>query len=265
MTHLNLTRPLAFLDLETTGINLSLDRIIEVAVIKVMPDGQRKSFVSRVNPEMPIPASSSAVHGIFDEDVKDEPVFSIVAPKLNEFLKDCDLAGYNSNKFDIPLLAEEFLRVGVDFDIRGRKLIDVQNIFHMMEPRNLSAAYRFYCQKDLENAHSAEADAVATADILDQQIAKYDNLKPDVNFLADFSSRFSSADLAGRIVFNKEGIEIFNFGKHKDKIVEEVFKKEPSYYDWMMKGDFPRYTKKVITSIRLRSAASLNTSENKLF
>jgi len=249
---LNLIRPIAFFDLETTGINVASDRIVELSIVKVHPDGSKDIKTKRINPTIPIPSVTSAIHGIKDEDVKDSTTFKDVAHELNIFLQNCDLAGYNSNKFDIPLLAEEFLRSGVEFDLAGRKFIDVQNIFHKKEQRTLSAAYKFYCQKEMINAHNAEADILATVEILEAQLDKYPDLKNDTTFLHDFSRQSSNADLAGRIIYNKEGIEVFNFGKHTGKSVEEIFKKEPSYYKWMMSGDFPLYTKKIITQIRLR-------------
>lgn len=251
---LNLSRPIAFIDLETTGINVASDRIVEICAFKIFPDGTKEIKTKRLNPTIPIPKESSEIHGIHDEDVKDAPTFKAISKNLAQFLENCDLAGYNSNRFDIPLLVEEFLRVDVDFDIKGRKLIDVQNIFHQMEQRTLIAAYKFYCNKNLENAHSAEADIVATYEVLEAQIEKYEDLKNDMNFLHDFSIRSNNVDLAGRIVLNSEGIEVFNFGKHKDKSVEQIFKSEPSYYNWMMSGDFPLYTKKIITGIKLRGA-----------
>ena len=253
---LKLTRPLAFIDLETTGVNVGSDRIVEISILKLFPDGTKETKTVKVNPTIPIPEGASTIHGIYDKDVKDSPTFKSIAKSLAVFLDGCDLGGYNSNKFDIPLLAEEFLRAELDFDLRGRKLVDVQNIFHQMEQRTLIAAYKFYCQKDLENAHSAEADIIATHEILEAQLDKYENLKNDVNFLHDFSYKTNAADLAGRIVFNAKGVEVFNFGKHKDKSVAEVFQKEPSYYNWMMNGDFPLYTKKVITNIRLRALSN---------
>ncbi len=250
---LNLKRSIAFFDLETTGINVATDRIIEISIVKVSPKGDEEWYTRRVNPEMPISPSASEVHGIKDEDVKDEPTFSDIARDLAIFLEGCDLAGYNAIKFDIPVLAEEFLRAEVDFDLRKRKYVDVQVIFHKMEQRTLSAAYKFYCDKSLENAHSAEADTAATYEILKAQLDRYDNLVNDIEKLSEFSSYNKHADLAGRIVFNKEGEEIFNFGKHKGKLVETVLKEEPGYFAWMMKGDFPLYTKKILTEIRLRS------------
>lgn len=262
---LNLTKPLAVFDLETTGIKVATDRIVEISILKVMPGGDQKTYTRKINPTIPIPPKTTEIHGISDEDVKDAPTFKEIAHELNQFLVNCDLAGYNSNKFDIPLLAEEFLRVDVDFDLKGRRFVDVQNIFHKMEPRTLKAAYAFYCGKDLHNNHSAEADTLATYEILKSQIDRYEGVKyklkngkeiePVVNNvekLSEFSVQFKNADLIGHIVFNDKDQEIFNFGKYKGKTVEEVFDKEPSYYDWMMKGAFPLSTKKVITSIKLR-------------
>jgi len=251
---LQLKRPIVFFDLETTGTDVAKDRIVEISILKLHPDGKKEVKTRRVNPEMPIPAGSSEIHGIYDEDVKDEPTFAALAKSLAQFIGNSDLAGYNSNKFDVPLLMEEFLRVDVDFDLESRKLVDVQNIFHKMEQRTLVAAYKFYCGKDLVNAHSAEADIKATYEVLESQIERYEELENDVDFLADFSKRNDTADLMGRIVFNEEGVEVFNFGKHKGKPVTEVLEKEPSYYDWMMKGDFPLYTKKILTGIKLRGA-----------
>jgi DNA polymerase-3 subunit epsilon len=249
---LQLKRPLVFLDLETTGTNIGTDRIIEIALLKVHPGGKQESKVHRINPTIPIPAESSKIHGISDVDVKDAPTFKHLAQEFLTFLGGCDLAGYNSNKFDIPILIEEFTRAGIDFPIADRKLVDVQNIFHKMEQRTLSAAFKFYCNKDLINAHSAEADTMATFEILLSQLDRYDSLKNDVDFLAQFSSMNRNADLAGRIVFAESGEEVFNFGKYKGRSVREVFKTEPSYYDWMMKGDFSTNTKNVITQIRLK-------------
>lgn len=251
--NLKLTKPICFFDLETTGVNVGADRIVEIAILKLMPDGTRQMKSKRVNPEMPIPESSSKIHGIYDADVKDAPTFRQVAHEIANFINGADLAGYNSNKFDVPLLAEEFLRAEVPFDIRGRKLVDVQNIFHKMEQRTLGAAYKFYCNKEIENAHNAEADILATYEVLEAQLSRYPELKSEVEYLSDFSSNNSNVDLAGRIIFNETKQEVFNFGKHKGKTVDEVFKLEPSYYDWMMKGDFPLQTKQVITSIRLRN------------
>jgi DNA polymerase-3 subunit epsilon len=253
MPKLKLNRPIAFIDLETTGVNIASDRIIEISILKLMPDDTTITETFRVNPTIPIPADSSAIHGIFDKDVKDSPVFKQLAPALLKILDQCDLAGYNSNKFDVPLLVEEFLRAEVDFDIENHKLIDVQNIFHKMEQRTLSAAYKFYCQKDLTGAHGAEADVKATYEVLKAQLEKYDSLEGNVAYLQKFSSNNDSVDLAGRIVRDKKGVEVFNFGKHKGKPVAEIFKSEPSYYNWMMDGDFPLSTKRVITKLRLKA------------
>ncbi len=250
---LKLKNPLIFFDLETTGIDTSKDRIVEISLMKVHPDGTQEVKTRRLNPEMHIPESATAVHGITDDDVRDCPRFREVAKSLAAWIEGCDLAGYNSNKFDIPILAEEFLRAGVDVDLKKRKAIDVQNIFHKMEQRTLVAAYKFYCQRELEDAHSAEADTRATYEVLKGQLDKYaGEIENDVDFLAEFSTREAVADYAGRVVYNEQGVEIFSFGKHKGRPVAEVFAEEPSYYTWMMNGDFPEYTKKVITEIRLR-------------
>jgi len=249
---LNLKRPLVFLDLETTGVNIATDRIIEIALLKIHPDGTREDICRRVNPGIPIPPESSKIHGIYDKDVQDEPTFSGLAPELHAFLADCDLAGYNSNKFDIPLLIEEFTRSGKELDISDVKLIDVQNIFHKMEQRTLAAAYKFYCDKNLVNAHSAAADTNATFEVLMAQLEKYETLQNDVNYLSEFSTVNRNVDLAGRIVLNEKGEEVFNFGKHKGKPVRKVFLEEKSYYNWMMEGDFATNTKNVITRIRLK-------------
>lgn len=250
---MNLTRPLIFLDTETTGIDPSKDRIVEISLVKVMPDGSKEVKTRRLNPEMHIPESASAIHHIYDEDVADCPTFREVAKSLKAYVEGCDFAGFNSNRFDIPLLVEEFLRAGVDIDLEQSRLIDVQNIFHKMEQRTLEAAYRFYCDKTLEGAHSAEADTLATYEVMLAQLGRYEELQNDVTFLSEFSSRGKTADFAGRILFDNSGIEVFSFGKHKGKSVEEVFRQEPSYYSWMMDGDFPLHTKKVITAIRLRA------------
>ena len=249
---LELKKPIVFFDLETTGVDVSKDRIVEISILKLHPNGEKEIKTRRVNPEMHIPEQSSEVHGIYDEDVKDEPTFRALAKSLAQFIGNSDLAGYNSNKFDVPLLAEEFLRVGVDFDLENRKCVDVQNIFHKMEQRTLVAAYKFYCDKELVDAHSAEADIIATHEVLEAQLDKYAELENDVDFLAEFSERQRNVDLVGRIVYDENNVEVFNFGKHRGKSVSEVFKKEPSYYAWMMDGDFPQYTKKVLTSIKLR-------------
>ena len=250
--NLNLKKPIIFFDLETTGVDLSRDRIVEISMVKIMPDGEKEIKTRRINPEMPIPKEATAIHGITDEDVKDCPRFREIAKSLAKYIEGCDIGGYNSNKFDIPMLVEEFLRADVNVDLKKRNFIDVQNIFHKMEQRTLVAAYKFYCGKDLENAHSAEADTIATYEVLEAQLDRYPELQNDVEFLSKFSERGSCADYAGRIAFNEKGEEIFAFGKHKGKTVEQVFREEPSYYAWMMNGDFPRYTKKIITEIRLR-------------
>jgi DNA polymerase-3 subunit epsilon len=252
--NLKLTRPIVFFDLETTGVDVAKDRIVEISILKLHPDGKKEVKTRRVNPEIPIPPATTEIHGISDEDVKDEPTFSALAKSLAQFIGNSDLAGYNSNKFDVPLLVEEFLRVDVDFDLENRKLVDVQNIFHKMEQRTLVAAYKFYCGKDLVDAHSAEADNKATYEVLESQIERYEELENDIDFLSEFSKRNNTADLMGRIVFNEDNVEVFNFGKHRGKPVSEILEKDPSYYNWMMKGDFPLYTKKVLTAIKLRGA-----------
>ncbi|MBQ2843662.1 MAG: 3'-5' exonuclease [Alistipes sp.] len=253
---LNLKRPIVFFDLETTGVDTSKDRIVEISMIKVMPDGSKDVKTRRVNPEMPIPAEATAVHGITDEDVKNEPTFRQLAKSLAQFIQGCDFGGFNSNRFDLPLLVEEFLRVGVDVDLKRRKFVDVQNIFHKKEQRTLVAAYKFYCDKDLTDAHSAAADTMATYEVLCAQLDRYDDLENDIDFLAEFSEREKAVDYAGRIVYNEQGVEVFSFGKYRGQSVEEVFRREPSYYAWMMEGDFPLYTKKVITEIRMRAGTT---------
>ena len=249
---LNLKRPLVFFDLETTGVDTAKDRIVEISMVKVMPDGEEIVRTRLINPQMHIPEDATAVHGITDEDVKDQPTFAQIAKSLSQFIEGCDFGGFNSNRFDLPMLVEEFLRAGVDVDFKNRKFIDVQNIFHKMEQRTLVAAYKFYCNKDLTDAHSAEADTRATYEVLKAQLDRYSELQNAVAALAEFSSRGETVDYAGRIVYNDKGEEVFNFGKYKGVKVSEVFQREPSYYDWMMNGDFPLYTKKVITEIRLR-------------
>ncbi|NLR79757.1 3'-5' exonuclease [Chitinophaga eiseniae] len=248
MPSLLLKRPLAVIDLETTGTNVASDRIIEIAIIKVFPDKTTQSKVKRINPGMPIPAGSTAIHGIRDEDVKDAPTFKQAAHELKQFMDNCDLAGYNSNRFDIPLLVEEFLRASVEFDISKRKFVDVQRIFHLMEKRTLAAAYKFYCDKQLENAHSAEADALATYEILEAQLGRYEHLQQDVDALAEFTKEEDYIDFARRLVM-QGGQEVFNFGKYKGRSVREVLKAEPQYYDWMMKADFPLNTKQKLSEI----------------
>ena len=249
---LNLRNPLVFFDLETTGIDIAKDRIVEISMVKVMPNGEEIVKTRRINPGMPIPPESTANHGITDEDVKDCPKFKEIAKSLAAQIEGCDLAGFNSNRFDIPMLAEEFLRAGVDVDLNRRKFIDVQTIFHKMEQRNLTAAYKFYCNKDLANAHSAEADTMATYEVLKAQLDRYPELENDVNFLSKYSSFTNNVDFAGRMVYNEKGQEVINFGKYKGRLVEEVLKSDPSYYAWIMNGDFPLNTKKMLTEIRLR-------------
>ncbi len=250
---LNLKNPLVFFDLETTGINITTDRIVELCYIKVYPNGNEESKSMRINPEMHIPEASSAIHGIYDQDVADCPTFKQVAQDLANTIEGCDLAGFNSNRFDIPMLAEEFLRADINIDMTRRKFIDVQNIYHKLEKRTLSAAYKFYCGKDLENAHSALADTQATYEVLKAQLDKYPNdLQNDMQFLADFSKMSDNVDFAGRIVYNQERVEVFNFGKYKGMPVVEVLKKDPGYYGWIMQGDFTRNTKQVLTQIKLR-------------
>jgi DNA polymerase III subunit epsilon len=250
---LKLRRPIAFIDIETTGINVSTDRIVEISVLKICPGKKEEWMSTRVNPGMPIPPKSTAIHGITDKDVENAPAFKEIAKNLAAFLEGTDLAGYNAIKFDIPVIAEEFLRVNIDFNFLKRKYVDVQVIFHKKEQRTLSAAYQFYCNKALENAHSSKADTEATFEVLKAQLDRYQDLENDVEKLADFSSFNSNVDFAGRIIYDENGIEVFNFGKHKGKSVEAVFKEEPSYYSWMMNGDFPLYTKKILTEIKLRS------------
>jgi DNA polymerase III, epsilon subunit and related 3''-5'' exonucleases len=252
---LNLKRPVVFFDLETTGVDPAKDRIVEISLVKVMPNGDEEIKTRRVNPGMHIPEQASAIHCIYDDDVKDEPRFEQVAKSLAVYIDGCDLAGYNSNKFDIPVLVEEFLRAGVDVDLKKRKFIDVQNIFHKKEQRTLVAAYKFYCDKELEQAHSAEADTLATYEVLKAQLDRYPDLQNDMEFLAAYTEQNACADYAGRILYDKDGVEVFGFGKHRGKPVAQVFRDEPSYYSWMIEGDFPQYTKKVITEIRLRDAA----------
>ena len=250
---LTLKNPLVFVDLETTGLNVARDRIVEISWLRIQPDGKESIKTQLVNPTIPIDPRAIAIHGITDEDVKDKPTFSELARTLANEFEGCDFAGYNSNKFDIPLMAEEFLRAGVDFDLRKRKFIDVQVIFHKMEQRTLAAAYQFYCKKVLEDAHSAEADTLATYEILKAQLDYYEHLQNDVDYLSAFSTQNKSVDLAGRIIYNDKDIEVFNFGKYKGEPVEEVLKKDPGYFGWILNGDFPQYTKKVLTNIKLRA------------
>ena len=246
---LNLKNPLVFFDLETTGINISKDRIVEISFLKVTPDGQEISTTWRVNPQIPIPAHATAIHGITDEDVKDCPSFSELASTLAEQIDGCDLAGFNSNRFDIPLLAEEFLRVGINIDLKTRKCIDVQTIFHKMEPRNLSAAYKYYCGKELLDAHQAESDTRATYEVLLAQLDKYKELENDVDALSTFSGLSDYIDLSCRLIFNENGEEVINFGKYKGQLAVDILSKFPGYYNWIMQGDFSLDTKKKFTEI----------------
>lgn len=276
--HLNLKKPLSFFDLETTGVNVASDRIVEIAILKVFPDGHQErrpdpaTGITRllINPGIPIPLETSLIHGIYDEDVKDAPTFKDIADKLFKFLFDSDLAGFNSNKFDVPILAEEFLRCGIDFSVEDRNLIDVQNIFHLMEQRTLKAGYKFYCHKDMENAHEAMADVQATYDVFLAQLEKYKGAEiegkdgktyepvvNDMEKLHEVSQRHRNVDMLGRIVYNDKDEEVFNFGKHKGVTVREVLKREPGYYGWMLNGDFPLYTKKVLKDIKERASQEL--------
>ena len=254
---LQLTKPLAFIDLETTGINLGNDRIVEIAVVKLLVNGNKSVKRKLVNPGIPIPKEASDIHGITDEIVKDAPSFKQVAQELKQILDGCDIAGYNSNRFDIPLLMEEFLRAEVDFDMKGRRLIDVQHIFHKMEQRTLGAAYKFYCNKNLDGAHSAEVDASATHEILEAQLSHYPELGNTVDSVLKVIGEDVIVDFARRFAMEK-GVEVFNFGKFKGRPVAEVLKSEPQYYDWMMKGDFPQHTKQKLTEIRTRSLLNKN-------
>lgn len=251
--NLKLHKPLCIFDLETTGTDISKDRIVEICILKINPDASRESKTWLINPEMHIPEKASEVHGIYDEDVADKPTLKDIAPQIMQMLSGADLGGFNSNRFDVPLLAEELLRVGIDFDLSKIKLVDAQVIYHKMEPRNLSAAYKFYCNKNLENAHSAEADTLATFEILDAQVEKYQDIPNDISSLSEISYHNKFADLAGNIIYNENGVEVFNFGKYKGQPVAEVFKKDIGYYGWIQNADFPRYTKKVFTAIQLKS------------
>ena len=271
LKNLHLKRPLVVFDLETTGVQVGTDRIVEIAMIKISPDGSvvRKpekagnEYRILVNPEIPIPLESSLVHGVYDDDVKSKHTFGVIAPGLVKFLHNCDLGGFNSNRFDVPMLAEEFLRVGVDFGLEGRNLIDVQNIFHKMEQRTLKAAYRFYCDKELEGAHEAYPDTAATLEILVSQLEKYADatisdsrgetvgpVPSDMDELHKFCQRTHNADLAGRLIYNDDGVIVFNFGKNKGVSVKELIERDPGYFGWMMNGDFPRYTKRVLEQIK---------------
>ncbi|MEJ2003753.1 MAG: 3'-5' exonuclease [Cyclobacteriaceae bacterium] len=262
---LHLKNPLTIFDLETTGTNIVKDRIVEISAVKLMPDGERIVKTMKLNPTVPIPVETSLIHGIYDDDVKDAPTFRNIAKSLASFLEGSDLGGFNILKFDVPVLAEEFLRADINFDVSKRKIVDVQKIFHMMEKRTLSAAYKFYCDKELTDAHSAEADTLATLAVLEAQVDRYDGMdvvdnlgkklgqvKNDMDSLHELTAG-NQVDLAGRMVFNNDGIEVFNFGKHRNKPVTEILEKEPSYYDWIMRGDFPQETKNRLTEIRLRA------------
>tara|TARA_B110000046_G_scaffold52048_2_gene58031 strand:- start:43659 stop:44429 length:771 start_codon:yes stop_codon:yes gene_type:complete len=252
--NLNLKKPLAVFDLETTGINIAKDKIVEVSILKISPNGTREQKTLRVNPEMPIPKEVSEIHGITDEMVANEPTFKQIAHELNNFLDNCDLAGYNSNKFDIPLIVEEFLRVDIDFSLKNRRSVDVQTIFHKMEKRTLEAAFKFYCDKTLVDAHSAAADTSATFEILEAQLDRYTDLENDIDYLAQFSTFTRNVDVAGRIVLNDNDEEVFNFGKYKGQRVDDVLKANPGYFGWMQNGDFSLNTKKVLSEIKLRNA-----------
>jgi DNA polymerase III subunit epsilon len=249
---LKLNRPICFFDLETTGVDVAKDRIVEIAIFKVYPNGNKESKTWLVNPEMKIPFLASQVHGITDEKVANEPTFKELSGQIYNMIKDADLAGFNSDRFDIPLLAEELLRAGVDFDMKNRVSVDIQTIFHKMEERTLSAAYKFYCGQTLENAHSAEADTMATYEILKAQLDRYPELENDMKSLSEFTTRKKSVDFAGFIALNDKGQEIFTFGKHKGAVVDKVLEDEPGYFGWIQNADFPLYTKKVLTAIKLR-------------
>lgn len=251
--NLKLNKPLCIFDLETTGTNISKDRIVEICILKVFPDASRETKTWLVNPETPIPAATTAIHGISDDMVADKPTLKEIAPKIIEMIKDSDLGGFNSNRFDIPLLAEELLRVGYDFDLSKHQPVDVQTIYHKKEPRNLSAAYQFYCGKTLEDAHSAEADTLATFEVLDAQVAKYEDLPSDINALSNFSFHSKYADLAGFLRYDAEDEVIFSFGKYKNQKVRVVFDKDPGYFGWIQNADFPLYTKRVLTAIQLKN------------
>lgn len=249
---LNLKNPLLFFDIESTGLNVATDRIVEISALKIMPNGDQELKTRRVNPTIPISPEAQSIHGISNEDVANCPTFKEIAKSLAQWMSGCDFSGYNAIKFDIPLLAEELLRAGVQFDFRKRRIVDVQNIFHKLEQRTLSAAYKFYCDKTLENAHSAEADTIATFEILEAQLDRYsDTLENDVKFLANFSTRSKTVDYAGRITLDQDNMPIINFGKHKGKQVKEIFLKDPGYYSWIMNGEFTLDTKQVITELKI--------------
>jgi len=248
---IKLSKPICFFDLETTGINISKDRIVEISILKVFPNSNKESRTWLVNPEISIPSEVSKIHGITNEMVINEPNFKVIGSQVKEMINNCDLGGFNSNKFDIPLLAEEFLRSNIDFDLEKIKCIDVQNIFHKMEKRTLGAAYKFYCKKDLIDAHSSKADTLATYEVLEAQIEKYSELENNVTFLSEFSSRNRTVDLAGFIIYDKNNVPCFSFGKHKGKSVDFIIDNEPGYFGWILNSDFPMYTKKILTKLRL--------------
>lgn len=251
---LTLRRPIVFFDLETTGTNITSDRIVEISIVKVMPDGTELVKTRRVNPEMPIPAEATAIHHITDDDVRNEPTFRQIAKSLAQLFVGCDIAGFNSNRFDIPLLDQEFQRADVDFDFSKARFIDVQTIFHKKEPRTLVAAYRFYCGKNLEEAHSANADTMATYEVLKAQLERYDDLPCDVESLSEYACQNRNVDFVGRLVYDDQKREVINFGKYKGRLAEEVLRKDPGYYNWIMQGDFTKNTKDVFTRIKLRSS-----------
>ena len=257
--NLKLEKPIVFFDLETTGVNIATDRIVEISILKVFPNGNKESKTWLVNPEIEIPKEAAEIHGITNEEVVTEPTFKELAPEVNKMIEGCDLAGFNSNRFDIPLLAEELMRAGIDFDMNDRKAVDVQTIFNKKEQRTLSAGYQFYCGKELEGAHGAEADTNATYEILLAQIEKYDDLENDVKSLSEFSTHGERGDFAGFILINDDGQEIFSFGKYKGRTVEEVLKENPGYNNWIQNADFPLYTKKVLREIKERMASPKET------
>ena len=246
--NIQLEKPLCVFDLETTGLDVSKDRIVQIAILKIHPTGKKEELNLVINPEMNISESNAAIHGITNEMVKDAPTFKTAAKEISEFIGESDMAGYNSNKFDIPVLAEEFLRVEFDFDWSSKKFVDVQNIFHKMEQRTLVAAFKFYCSKELENAHDAMADTTATWEVFEKQLERYDNLKPNIDFLSEFSKagKLKNADFAGRLAYNEKDEMVYNFGKHSGKTIKEISNSEPGYYGWMLEADFPRYTKKIL-------------------
>ena len=255
---LQINRPIAFIDLETTGVSLSTDRIVEIAIIKILPDGTRQVKRKLINPEMPIPAGSTEIHGITDAMVKDAATFKQSSNELKQFIENCDLGGYNSNRFDIPLLMEEFLRAGMVIDLSTRRMVDVQHIFYTMEPRTLTAAYKFFCEKELEGAHGAETDVNATIDVLLSQIKRYPQLGNTVDSILGVIGEEKIVDYARRFLFDDKGVEVFNFGKHKGRPVVDVLRAEPQYYDWMMRGDFPLHTKQKLTEILNRTLLKNN-------